>query len=266
MVSPADYSPYIWVDASDASTLYDATTGGSLVSDGGLVARIEDKSGNARHATQGTSGKRPLRIASAVFGNGAMDVAANDDYLSFGDLGNFGATDFAVLAAVNPTTSSSNVFLGKGISHPSGLFNNRGYYLQSNVPPSQPASAVFSQSGSYKYASAGANTSTGWQVFAFRRNSLSLSCYRNGVAGAATANVTFLATSFPLAIGAAYLDTASVSNFTGLIGEIIILPTAGTSEVDALNTYLHDKWVTGLSTGNPAGILQLNTQSMRFGL
>jgi hypothetical protein len=56
-----------WYDASDASTLYDATSGGSLVAADGAVARWEDKSGNARHATQATSGDRPLRKA-AVYG------------------------------------------------------------------------------------------------------------------------------------------------------------------------------------------------------
>lgn len=59
--SPLDVGVSLWLDASDASTLYDATTGGSLVAADGLVARWEDKSGNANHATQGTSGNRPTR-------------------------------------------------------------------------------------------------------------------------------------------------------------------------------------------------------------
>jgi hypothetical protein len=59
--SPLDLTPALWLDASDASTLYDATTGGSLVAADGLVARWQDKSGNSRHATQATSGSRPQR-------------------------------------------------------------------------------------------------------------------------------------------------------------------------------------------------------------
>jgi hypothetical protein len=51
----------LWLDASDSSTLFDATTGGSLVAADGAVARWQDKSGNARHATQATSGFRPTR-------------------------------------------------------------------------------------------------------------------------------------------------------------------------------------------------------------
>lgn len=59
LATPLDITtPTLWLDASDASTLYDATTGGSLVAANGLVARIEDKSGNVNHATQATLGAR----------------------------------------------------------------------------------------------------------------------------------------------------------------------------------------------------------------
>lgn len=40
-----------WYDADDSTTIFDATTGGSLPNNGGSVFRWEDKSGNARHLT-----------------------------------------------------------------------------------------------------------------------------------------------------------------------------------------------------------------------
>jgi hypothetical protein len=64
--SPLSLSPALWLDASDASTLFDATTGGSLVAADGAVARWEDKSGNARHATQATLSLRPERSGDAL--------------------------------------------------------------------------------------------------------------------------------------------------------------------------------------------------------
>lgn len=51
----------LWLDASDPNTLYDATSGGSLVTPDGTIARWEDKSGNLRHFTQPFSGIRPTR-------------------------------------------------------------------------------------------------------------------------------------------------------------------------------------------------------------
>jgi hypothetical protein len=73
--SPLDVGVSLWLDASDASTLYDATTGGSLVAADGLVARWEDKSGNANHATQGTSGLRPTRKTAI---QNALDILRFD--------------------------------------------------------------------------------------------------------------------------------------------------------------------------------------------
>lgn len=73
--TPAQISTYLWVRAADASTLYDATSGGSLVAADGTVARLEDKSGNSRHFTQSTSGSRPAR--KTVIQNG-LDVLRFD--------------------------------------------------------------------------------------------------------------------------------------------------------------------------------------------
>jgi len=81
--TPSDISGLqLWLDASDASTLYDATTGGSLVAADGSGARWEDKSGNDRHATQGTAGARPLRKASVQNGLSVLRFDGADDFLS----------------------------------------------------------------------------------------------------------------------------------------------------------------------------------------
>ncbi len=72
-----------WWDASDDSTLFDATTGGSLPADAATVARIEDKSGNGYHLTQATSGNRPVRQTAE---QNSLDVLefnrTNQTYLS----------------------------------------------------------------------------------------------------------------------------------------------------------------------------------------
>lgn len=57
--TPAQISPHTWIDFSDTATLFDATSGGSVVTNGVGIARAEDKSGNGRHFTQSTSGSRP---------------------------------------------------------------------------------------------------------------------------------------------------------------------------------------------------------------
>jgi len=89
----------LWLDASDASTLYDATSGGSLVAADGAVSRWQDKSSNARHFTQSTSGNRPLRKTAQQNGlttllfDGSSDVLDGSDFL---DLDTGALTAFVV--------------------------------------------------------------------------------------------------------------------------------------------------------------------------
>jgi hypothetical protein len=50
----------LWLDANDKNTIFDNNIGGSLITtDGGLIGRWEDRSGNGRHALQSSSIIRP---------------------------------------------------------------------------------------------------------------------------------------------------------------------------------------------------------------
>jgi hypothetical protein len=79
--TPARTTTALWLDGADASTLYDATSGGSLVAADGAVARWEDKSGNARHLTQGTLGSRPARKTSIQNGRDVLRFDGSADGL-----------------------------------------------------------------------------------------------------------------------------------------------------------------------------------------
>ena len=70
----------LWLDASDASTLYDATSGGSLVAADGTVKRWEDKSGNNRHATEATNG--PQRKTAIQGGRDVLRFDGSNDKLT----------------------------------------------------------------------------------------------------------------------------------------------------------------------------------------
>ena len=72
----------LWLDAADSSTLFDSTTGGLPVVGGGKVARWEDKSGNANHATQGTANERPLRKTNDTNGNDVVLFDGANDWFS----------------------------------------------------------------------------------------------------------------------------------------------------------------------------------------
>lgn len=84
--SPSDLTSLAaWYDASDSTTVFDATTGGSLPADDGDVARIEDKSGSGAHLTQSTAGNRPVRVAAEQNSLDALSFTrSNVEYLERG--------------------------------------------------------------------------------------------------------------------------------------------------------------------------------------
>jgi hypothetical protein len=125
--TPANLSPAIWLDASDASTLYDSTSGGSLVAADGTIARWEDKSGNSRHFTQATSGRRPLRKTAVQNARDIVRFDGSDDNMRLltglsGMVQNVsGATVAAVIShRSTPTTSRVCFYASTGTSGGSG--------------------------------------------------------------------------------------------------------------------------------------------------
>lgn len=79
--TPAQLSTGFWYDASDSSTLFTATSGGSLPGDGIQIARWEDKSGNGRHLFQSDFSFRPLRRTSLQNGLPIVQFDGLDDGL-----------------------------------------------------------------------------------------------------------------------------------------------------------------------------------------
>jgi hypothetical protein len=100
-----------WWDLSDSSTLYDAVTGGSLVASDAAIARIEDKSGNARHWKQSTSDNRATRKVSEISG---LDIArfdgTNDGYVLDSDLSLTSHTIFMVFKPTSTITAATSSF------------------------------------------------------------------------------------------------------------------------------------------------------------
>ena len=95
-----------WWDASDPATLFDATTGGSLVAASGTVGRWEDKSAEGRHLTQGTANSRPVRVVGQFNGRDALDFDGSNDFI--GVSSNVAMINGASLIAVASKLSNTN--------------------------------------------------------------------------------------------------------------------------------------------------------------
>ena len=75
--SPSDLADLrAWYDADDSTTIFDATTGGSLPSSGNDVGRWEDKSGGGYHVTQATAANRPHYVTNTLNGKPVIECTA----------------------------------------------------------------------------------------------------------------------------------------------------------------------------------------------
>jgi hypothetical protein len=223
----------LWLDGADASTLYDATTGGSLVAADGAVARWEDKSGNGRHATQDTSGNRPSRKAAIQNG---LDVLRFD-----------GSNDFFSLSAATTTSSYTSFFVFRRTSagiHSVSLGpatesgNYAAWWFSDNFVYESSRSVIdFTTHGS-------ANTSTGaFALVTTRTGTTSIATRRNGSTLATVtsgAGVTNPASGSWTAVGRG--DNAPTTH-NGDMCEVILYDSALSDANRALvENYLLAKW------------------------
>jgi hypothetical protein len=252
----------LWLDASDAQTLYDATSGGSLVAADGGVARWEDKSGNSRHMTQGTAGSRPARKTAIQGGKDVLRFDGSADFMSvasstatFAFLHNSTATVFVAYkpSGENPDALYSiidNCRNGVTVTGYTLFFDDRGGESRNNKILSAGGTAA----GNFVVVSADnfhpantfaciTNVIKGQDGTAANRSRL----YKNGTidaavntsSGSATGNATH-----DLMIGAAYTATTNTSFLNGDIAEIIIYDTAlSNTDRAAVESYLTTKWV-----------------------
>lgn len=130
--SPLDYSPSLWIDPSDASTLFQSNAGTTAAAiDTDPVGYAADKSGNGFHITStGDDTTRPLLQGVGVYPYLDFD-GSNDKLRRVANLGLFTGGACSVFLAVkgNPTTSKYLV---------TESTNNAlaGYVISSNVTAS----------------------------------------------------------------------------------------------------------------------------------
>jgi len=247
----------LWLDASDASTLFDATTGGSLVAADGGVARWEDKSGNARHMTQGTNGSRPTRKTAIQNNLAVLRFDGSNDFMSvpsstatFAFLHSAASTVFAVLKVASNSADGTRIYgtrvggsnRGSQLTHWNSSVTARIRHNATNGEASNDdvidnySANNFFTTNSFRLISLVSNAGAA----AGSRSSLRV----NG--GAATANnsVSNAASSGNSSHDLTIADSpAGGSALNGDIAEIIIYDTAlSDTDRSAVESYLMNKW------------------------
>jgi len=229
----------LWLDASDANTLYDATSGGSLVAADGAVARWEDKSGNARHATNSTSAERALRKTSVANGRDVLRFDGTDDFMRVPDFTLTTASIF-IVAKLSNGTGARNL-MRKGFDG-----TTLEYVIRSD------GDGVFS---TFRNTTGPNLTNGGWGTTNFRLvatwadgTNSSLSVDNNTVVSSAFAS-SLLNGSTELRVGSSFTTGSNADPATqtwiGDMAEILIYSPSVTGEQRTnIQNYLKSKWGT----------------------
>lgn len=201
-------------DFSNPASLYDATSGGSLVASGAAIARAEDQSGNAAHMTQATAANRPLRIVAAQNGLDAARFDGSNDYLTAGDVADLLAAPLEMMWLGKRTNS----YLVIGYFGKSRAANATGRWTLLSESGNHEAAHAADNAGSIAVATSTGSTSPVCLIANAARVSgtATLTLRKNGSASSATVTDgnTSVNTTDQVMIGA-YQDSTGVPSFAG---------------------------------------------------
>jgi hypothetical protein len=233
--TPANATTALWLDGADASTLYDATSGGSLVAADGAVARWEDKSGNARHVTQGTLGSRPARKTSIQNGRDVLRFDGSADWLET-TFASFGTSYSLVLVALSTNVTPNSVIFGCRSNSSSAPINpNIGYVTGLS------ATIIRDDLSNSSSSSISGLTNNQFNLYGVDRSGNSALAYRDGTAASSQVTGTIgTTTTNRTTIGGAYPGTNTVANFhNGDVAEVVFGLLADRQRIEG---YLAHKW------------------------
>jgi len=240
---PSLISTALWLDAADATTLFDATTGGSLPAADGNVARWEDKSGNNRHATQDTSGARPARKISLFNGRDSLRFDGSNDLLKC-DFGAIIAQPINIFV-VTQLNGFPSTFNGRVFSSSSSVSSEADLFLPLAVTQA-PGFFVWNFGTNVDSADAFGSAYSIYNALASGASSV---IYRNGTV-ATSGNPGTNGLARYCGIGGRHHD--GLRNYNGDISEIIaVTANLTTAERQKIEGYLAHKW--GLTANLPAG-------------
>lgn len=228
---PIKLGATVWLDASVASSLYDATSGGSLVASGGTVKRWEDQSGNANHVT-GTSG--PTRSVAAV--NGRDSLAFSSKLLTRSSLNISALSNASLFAVMKFATSGNQIPVAFGTQDSYGCLT-----LEANIRSSGLHSATFgSNATSSENSAIGGSVTNTFRAYGATFGSNTGTLYINNSSQATVSRSSTINSSSGLSVGGYFANGYSLS---GDICEICYFAKTLTSdERTTLQTYFADKW------------------------
>jgi len=225
--SLADPNP-VWFNPNTLSPLgwYDASDTASITSSGGVVSQFNDKSGNSRHLTQGTSANRPITGTRTINGRNTLDFDGVNDNLQSGTFTQAQPITAFVVVQSDVTNPSNSQALGNDVPNntPTLWISNGGWaYFAGSVAAS--GTAVNTNAHILEGVFSGASSGL-WLDGTFILGT------NPGTNGYSTARIL---------MGSDGNQTASC--WDGRIGELLVFAGAmNSTNRAAVRYYLGDKW------------------------
>jgi hypothetical protein len=244
--NPSMISTALWLDAADASTV---TLNGSSVS------QWNDKSGNGRNLTQGTSANQPLYVTNALNGKPKLNFGTTD-FLVNSSYGGWANSSFFVAAICNLDNATLPAFpaiISENNSSSAG-------YLAFGSNNTTPRKIAISRTGQATTSSTFNFPRNSWGILGFQSalgitgssgsGTVTLTPYLDGTSAADISIGSLLTTSISTIVGASRLGAQDILD--GSLAEVIVSPASLSSLYrQKLEGYLAHKW--GLEANLPVG-------------
>ena len=238
----------LWLDASDSSTLFDATAGGSLVTtDGAAVARWADKSGNNRNLIQATTNARPFLKTSIKNGKNVIRFDGTNDVLGLSNATLTNNISAVTMFAVFRSTRSLSPNVYQTAIHQSIGTNSNSTRASIYATDTTEVGGRRLDSNSYQFVKANTLSTNEWVIAGSIHNyqAATLTAFKNGsgtsrVGGFQTSGNTSATNSQLISVG----GTSDANEWlNGEIAEVIIYNSAlTTTQRQAVEAYLNSKW------------------------
>ena len=237
--TPAEISTALWLDATDAATITEVS---------GAVSQWDDKSGNARHVSQGTASKRPT--LSTLNGLSALDFDGADDWLVTATNQTMHAGSWLAFGVAKRDAGAT----GFGMlfsQHENVSTKTNAQYLRATTTGIE--TITFNTSNTAFTASAAGDDEAAL-VYSASCETGALQAFVNGTGGSVVAPTGTISTDVSqVSVGARQSSAGAADTyFKGEIGELILVPDTTSSVTrQRIEGYLAHKW--GLEGDLPGG-------------
>lgn len=230
--TPLTLNPAVWLDGADTATITHSAN---------AVSQWNDKSGNNRHATQGTGGNQPITNTRTQNGLNGVDFNGTSHSMLLPTyFDNLSTKDFTIYAVFKPDTSTGNDVLFSQQTSASRC-NSLSYTSTATQAVCGNFSAISNQPTMAMPTTPG--------IFMFRKSATEGRAFYNGLYGQAKTPVAGWTATFGTHIGA--FNNGVFSDWCdGLLLEFFIFEyTLTEAQINSLNNYAMAKW--GFSNVQP---------------